>query len=89
MPKGERFFHQSRRIFAGGLTPGKKIQRRVAEKDPPLGRFDIFQTWPNIRQRRFSPPLSFFHMRKKAAGSCLRKSLKFGKEYCQPKESGV
>ena len=25
MPKGERFFRQSRRIFAGGLTPGKKM----------------------------------------------------------------
>ena len=25
MPNGERFFRQSRQIFAGGLTPGKKI----------------------------------------------------------------
>ena len=25
MPNGERFFLQSRQIFAGGLTPGKKI----------------------------------------------------------------
>jgi hypothetical protein len=55
MPKSERFFRQSRRIFAGGLTPGKKIQRRVAEKDLPLGRFDIFQTWPNQVHRRTLP----------------------------------
>ena len=48
MPNGERFFRQSRRIFAGGLTPGKKMQRRVAEKDPSFGRVDIFQTWPSI-----------------------------------------
>ena len=53
MPKGERFFRQSRRIFAGGLTPGKKIQRRVAEKDLPLGRFDIFQTWPKLKMCRW------------------------------------
>jgi hypothetical protein len=25
MPNGERFFRQSRKIFAGGLTPGKEI----------------------------------------------------------------
>ena len=25
MPNGERYFRQSRPIFAGGLTPGKKI----------------------------------------------------------------
>ena len=25
MPNGERFFRQSRQIFAGGLTPGKEI----------------------------------------------------------------
>nr|WP_325305760.1 transposase [uncultured Oscillibacter sp.] len=25
MPNGERFYRQSRQIFAGGLTPGKKI----------------------------------------------------------------
>ena len=53
MPKSERFFRQSRRIFAGGLTPGKKIQRRVAEKDLPLGRFDIFQTWPKLKMCRW------------------------------------
>ena len=53
MPKGERFFRQSRRIFAGGLTPGKKMQRRVAEKDPSFGRFDIFQTWPKLKMCRW------------------------------------
>ncbi|MEY8261997.1 hypothetical protein AALA80_16875 [Oscillospiraceae bacterium 50-60] len=46
MPNGERYFRQLRQIFAGGLTPGKKILRRVADKDPPFGRFDFFQTWP-------------------------------------------
>ena len=25
MPNGERFFRQSRQIFAGGLSPGKKV----------------------------------------------------------------
>ena len=27
---------------------GKENQRGVAEKDPPFGRFDIFQTWPKV-----------------------------------------
>ena len=35
----------------GGLTLpysvyGKENQRKMAEKDPPFGRFDIFQTRP-------------------------------------------
>ncbi len=46
MPNGERFFRQSRQIFAGGLPPSKKVSRRVAEKYPPLGCFDIFQIRP-------------------------------------------
>jgi hypothetical protein len=32
MPNGERFSRQSRQIFADGLSPAKKIERRVAEK---------------------------------------------------------
>ncbi|MCI9511393.1 hypothetical protein [Oscillibacter sp. 1-3] len=43
----------TRDFFAdqGDLTPaysayGKENQRKAAEKDPSLGRFDIFQTWP-------------------------------------------
>ena len=30
---------------------GKENQRRVAEKDLPLGRFAIFQTSPKLRMR--------------------------------------
>ena len=71
MPKGERFFRQSRRIFAGGLTPGKKIQRRVAEKDPPLGRFDIFQTWPSLRLQE----KSMYSSSCKKRGCCKPKRL--------------
>ena len=50
----------ARDFFAnqGGLTLpyfvyGKENQRKVAEKDPPFGRFDIFQTRPRL-------PVSFF-----------------------------
>ena len=57
MPKGERFFRQSRQIFAGGLTPGKRMQRRVAEKDPSFGRFGIFQTRPKYRSTTYPPAL--------------------------------
>jgi hypothetical protein len=46
-----KIFCQLRQIFAGGLSPGKKIERKAAEKDPPFGRFDIFQTRPGCAGR--------------------------------------
>jgi hypothetical protein len=53
MHRGERFFRQSRRFDAGGLSPGKENQRGVAEKDPLFVRFDIFQTRPKqVRTQR-------------------------------------
>ena len=64
MPKGERFFRQSRQIFAGGLTPGKRMQRRVAEKDPSFGRFGIFQTRPKYRSTTYPPALGATPVRK-------------------------
>ncbi|WP_457790571.1 hypothetical protein [Anaeromassilibacillus sp. SJQ-5] len=35
---------------------GKENQRRVAEKDPPLGRFDIYQTRPSRRRAKKRGP---------------------------------
>lgn len=46
MPRDENFFARQ-----GDLTPQyfvycKENQRRMAEKDPPFGHIDIFQTRP-------------------------------------------
>nr|WP_325252039.1 hypothetical protein [uncultured Oscillibacter sp.] len=48
MPSSEEFF-QTRQIFPGILTDGKKIERCMAEKGPLFGRFVIFQTSPKSR----------------------------------------
>ena len=57
MPNSEEFFCQTRQIFAGILTDGKKIERCMAEKGPLFGRVDIFQTNPNVANAPFSNSL--------------------------------
>ncbi len=41
---GEEFFRQTRRFFAGGLTPGKENRRSMAEKDPLRRRPTVVNT---------------------------------------------
>ena len=48
MPNGERFFCQPRRFDAAILCVWQGKSTQSGGKDPPFGRFDIFQTWPNI-----------------------------------------
>ena len=52
VPSGEGFFRWASRFFAGILTDFKENRGGTAEKDPPFGYVDIFQTRPNARARR-------------------------------------
>ncbi len=46
---GEEFFRQTRRFFAGGLSPGKENRRSMAEKDPPRRRPTVVNTGSKIK----------------------------------------
>ena len=46
VPDGEGFFARQGDLTRQYFVYCKENQRSMAEKEPPLGHIDIFQTWP-------------------------------------------